>query len=144
MEVTGSQSWRNYIGPKRGKGQVCLTKQCLHPFPSRWRGLESPLLRIEHGGLGVKCGSSKYILANMNCVYDISMESQLTNLFIDIFVFKMTKLRDVQICHEVKKPYLHYTFLKLKISAIIKDPHLKFYYPFLIVVRREGCLRFFI
>ena len=35
-------------------------------------------------------GSSKYILANMNCVYDISMESQLTNLCIDIFVFKMT------------------------------------------------------
>ena len=36
--------------------------------------------------------SSKYILANMNCKLDISIESQLTNLFIDIFVFKMTKL----------------------------------------------------
>ena len=36
--------------------------------------------------------SSKYILENMSCKYDISMESQLTNLFIDIFVFKMTKL----------------------------------------------------
>ena len=35
------------------------------------------------------------MLANMNCVYDKSMESQLTNLFIDIFVFKMTKLRAV-------------------------------------------------
>ena len=36
--------------------------------------------------------SSKYILANMNREYDISLESQLTNLFIDIFVFEMTKL----------------------------------------------------
>ena len=39
--------------------------------------------------------SSKYILANMNCKYDISMESQLTNLFIDTFVFKITKLSAV-------------------------------------------------
>ena len=28
-------------------------------------------------------------------LYDISMESQLTNLFIDIFVFKMTKVSAV-------------------------------------------------
>ena len=34
--------------------------------------------------------SSNYILANVNCEYDISMESQLTNLFIDIFVLNMT------------------------------------------------------
>ena len=32
--------------------------------------------------------SSKYVLANINCVYDISMESQLTDLCIDILVFK--------------------------------------------------------
>ena len=38
---------------------------------------------------------SVYILANMNYVYDISMESQLTNLSIDIVVFKLIKLRDV-------------------------------------------------
>ena len=44
LEVTGAQSWYYYIGPKMGKGQVCLTRQYLHPFPSRWRGLESPLL----------------------------------------------------------------------------------------------------
>ena len=62
----------------------------------------------------------------MNCVYDISMERQLTNLFNDIYVFKMTKMRAVKICHEVKNPFLHYNFLKLKISAIIKDTHLKF------------------
>ena len=68
--------------------------------------------------------SSNYILANMNCKFDISMESQLTNLFIDIFVFKMTKLSAVKICHEVKNPYLHYNLFKLKISAIIKDPHM--------------------
>ena len=46
LEVAGSQSWPNYIGPKKEKGQVCLTRQCLHPFPSRWRGLESPLLKL--------------------------------------------------------------------------------------------------
>ena len=28
--------------------------------------------------------------------------------------------------HEIKNPYLHYNVLKLKISAIIKDLHLKF------------------
>ena len=39
--------------------------------------------------------SSKYILANMNCEYDISMESQLTNLFIYTFVLKMTKVSAV-------------------------------------------------
>ena len=44
LEVAGSQSWpyQYYIGPKRGKDQVCLTRQCLHLFPSRWCGLESP------------------------------------------------------------------------------------------------------
>ena len=36
--------------------------------------------------------SSEYILANMNDVYDISMESQIKKLFLDIFVFKKTKL----------------------------------------------------
>ena len=44
LGIAGSVSWPYYIGPKRGRGQVCLTKQCLHPFPRRWRGLESPLL----------------------------------------------------------------------------------------------------
>ena len=39
--------------------------------------------------------SSKYFIANMNCEYDISMESQLTNLFIDILISKMTKLSAV-------------------------------------------------
>ena len=69
--------------------------------------------------------SSKYILANMYCEYDISMESHFTNLFID-FVFKMTKLR---LCKYAMKSKIHiYTiiFLKLKISSIIKDPHLNF------------------
>ena len=46
LEVADSQSWPNYRGPKRKKGQVCLTKQCLHPFPSRWRDLESPLFLV--------------------------------------------------------------------------------------------------
>ena len=41
LGIAGSQSWPYYIRPKRGKGQVCLTKQCLHPIPCRWRGLES-------------------------------------------------------------------------------------------------------
>ena len=44
LEVAGSHNWPNYIGPKKEKGQVCLTRQCLHPFLSRWRGLESTLL----------------------------------------------------------------------------------------------------
>ena len=47
FEVTGAQNWPYYLGPKRGKGQVCLTRQCLHPFLSRWRGLESSLLGPE-------------------------------------------------------------------------------------------------
>ena len=56
--------------------------------------------RIEHCGLGVKRDAlfkELYIifLQNMNYVFDISMEIQLTNLSIDIFVFEMTKLRTV-------------------------------------------------
>ena len=41
--------------------------------------------------------SSKYVLANMNYVYSISIKTQLTNLStcIDIIVFKLTKLRAV-------------------------------------------------
>ena len=63
--------------------------------------------------------SSKYVLANMNYVYNISTKSQLTNLFIDMIVFKLTKLRAVRICNEFKNPYFHYNFLKLKISVFI-------------------------
>ena len=45
LEVAGSQSWSNYYRAKeQKKGQVCLTRHCLHFLPSRWRGLESPLL----------------------------------------------------------------------------------------------------
>ena len=39
--------------------------------------------------------SSKYILANMNYIYDISIKRQLTNLSIDMIDFKLTKLRAV-------------------------------------------------
>ena len=39
--------------------------------------------------------SSKYILANISYVYRLSIESQLTNLSIDISAFKKTKLRAV-------------------------------------------------
>ena len=39
--------------------------------------------------------SSKYILANMNYVYNISIKTQLTNLSIDMIVFKLIKLRAV-------------------------------------------------
>ena len=39
--------------------------------------------------------SSKYILASMNYVYDISMKSNLTSLSIDISLFKMSKMRAV-------------------------------------------------
>ena len=69
--------------------------------------------------------SSKYISANLNYVYYISIKNQLTNLSIDIYVFKMSKLSAVYICHEVKNSYFHYNSFKLKISAILKDPHLK-------------------
>ena len=34
--------------------------------------------------------SSKYILVNINYVYNISIKSHLTDLPIDIFVFKMS------------------------------------------------------
>ena len=44
-------------------------------------------LRIEHGGSD--------ILANMNYVYNIYIKSHLRDLSIDIFVFKMSKLRAV-------------------------------------------------
>ena len=39
--------------------------------------------------------SSRYIIAYMNRVYNISIRSELTNLSIDTFVFKMSKLRAV-------------------------------------------------
>ena len=64
LEVAGCQSWPNFIGPKRGKGQVCLTRQCLHPFTSRWRGLESPLLRIDNSGWSVN-SSTLFDVAGM-------------------------------------------------------------------------------
>ena len=57
---------------------------------------------MEHGGLGVKRDAlfilrrSKYVLANMNYVCNISLKRQLTNLSIDMIVFfKLTKLRAV-------------------------------------------------
>ena len=61
----------------------------------------------------------------MYYVYNISIKSQLTNLSIDMIDFKLTKLRAVKICRELKKTYFHYNSLKVKISAIIKDPYLK-------------------
>ena len=68
----------------------------MHAPKADYASIPSLTLRIEHGGLGVKRDALfKYILANMNCNYDISMESQLTNLFIDVFVFKVTKLSAV-------------------------------------------------
>ena len=63
--------------------------------------------------------SSKCVLANMNYVSNISIQSQLINLSINVIVFKLAELRAMQICHEFKNPYFHYNFLKLKISAII-------------------------
>ena len=50
LEVAGSQCQPYYIGPKRGKGQVCLTRQCLHPFPSRWRGVKNEVLVLRKVG----------------------------------------------------------------------------------------------
>ena len=39
LEVAGSQSWPNYIEPKREKGQVCLTRGAfLTPFRVWYRG----------------------------------------------------------------------------------------------------------
>ena len=62
LEIAVSQSWPNYIGPKRGKCQFCLTRQCLHPFPSRWHGLESPLLSPTQMKCTSNAGNSTYIL----------------------------------------------------------------------------------
>ena len=58
----------------------------------------------------------------MNSVNNISIKSSFTQLSIDIFVFKMAKLSDVLIYHEVK--HIH-------ISVFIKDTHLKFSLPIL-------------
>ena len=38
---------------------------------------------------------NNYILANITSVYSISIKSQLTQLYIDIFGFKVAKLRAV-------------------------------------------------
>ena len=73
------------------------------PLPSKklnkrymWLKIDVVLLKITSRRIANKwLRSSKYILADMNCNYDLSMESHLTNLFIDIFVFKMTKLSAV-------------------------------------------------
>ena len=40
-------------------------------------------------------GTLKYIPANMNYVYDISIKRHLIDLSIDIFVFKIRKLKAV-------------------------------------------------
>ena len=41
LEVTGAQSWPDYIGPKREKGQVCLTRPVFTPFLFKvaWSGI---------------------------------------------------------------------------------------------------------
>ena len=39
--------------------------------------------------------SSKYVLANMNYVCNIPIQSQLINLSIDVIVFKLVELRAV-------------------------------------------------
>ena len=39
--------------------------------------------------------SPKYILANMNYVYDMSIKRQLANLSIDTLVSKMSKVKPV-------------------------------------------------
>ena len=73
--------------------------------------------------------SPKYSLVNTNYVYGIAIKSQFTQLSIDIFLFEMAKLRAVYISPEVKNSYFHSTFLKLKISAFMKDPTLKLLLP---------------
>ena len=62
----------------------------------------------------------------MNSSYKESINKQQLQLPIDIFGFKMAKLSALNICLKVK--ILNFPH-NLKISAIIKDTHLKFAVP---------------
>ena len=73
----------------------------------------------------------------MNSLYKESIRRQYLQLSIDIFGFEMAKMSALIICLKVEISNFPHNYFNLKLSAIIKDRHLKLAVPVLIV-SREG------